>query len=501
VSTRRRILAAIAVLAAVALVLILVLNRPGHQHAASTGPPLPTERVTIVQDDAQFFYGSDAQVAADARQLTDLGADWLRVTASWSVIAPAPDSARKPHFDATNPSAYPKGAWSRLDRVFAQAHKAGLKVMVDIAFWAPRWAVGRGLGEKGQERWDVDPAAYADFAEAVARRYPQAVAFAIWNEPNYRVFFLPQNELRDGKWVPASPHRYRAMLYAAAAPARGAAPHSLLLIGNTAAGGVDKPDSPEQGVSPMTFLREMACVDRNLKPLRIPECKNFQPLPGDGFAHHPYTQNTVPGTVDPDPDAVRVAGLGKLDALLGRLRKAGRTQRRLGLFVTEYGYETNPPDPTQPWTPADQANLLPDAELTAEHSAPDLRSWAQFLLRDLGPRPGPAATRWSDFQSGLEFADGTRKPAYASFRLALVLRPAPAGELRVEGRVRPRRARGAIKVEGRLLSGRWAPATGTRPVRTDRDGFFAVVLRPSAITALRVRAGSIVSRTLELAGD
>lgn len=43
--------------------------------------------------------------------MRDIGVDWVRITAGWSVIAPAPLATRRPDFDATDPNAYPTGAW------------------------------------------------------------------------------------------------------------------------------------------------------------------------------------------------------------------------------------------------------------------------------------------------------------------------------------------------------------------------------------------------------
>ena len=291
------------------------------------------------------------------------------------------------------------------------------------------------------------------------------------------------------------------MLYASAPRIRRAAPDALILIGNTAAAGSDDAQSASQGVSPMTFVREMACVDETLKPLDRPECRDFRPLPGDGFAHHPYTQQTLPGVDDPDPQHVRLGGMARLDALLGRLRAVHRTERRLPLFSTEYGYETNPPDPRQPWTPEDQANLIAEAEMQAHRDAYDLRGWAQFLLRDIGPRPGrprgggatssracaptraPRSPRWR--RSASRWSPGPRPRAPSDWRAACARTPR-AG--RSPSRPAP--------------PGRWVPAPTDRPVRTDADGFFAALLRsPAGATALRARAGAITSRPLVLAAD
>jgi hypothetical protein len=50
-----------------------------------------------------------------------------------------------------------------------------------------------------------------------------------------------------------------------------------------------------------------------------------------------------------------------------------------------------------------------------------VRSWPQFLLRDRPGGPsGPRLRDFGDWQTGLEDADGTPKPAYASFRTPVV---------------------------------------------------------------------------------
>ena len=49
------------------------------------------------------------------------------------------------------------------------ARGAGMAVLIDVGFWAPHWATNDAPGPRA--RTDIDPAAYADFAAAVARRY------------------------------------------------------------------------------------------------------------------------------------------------------------------------------------------------------------------------------------------------------------------------------------------------------------------------------------------
>ena len=152
-----------------------------------------------------------------ARTIAALGVDRVRLTAGWSAIAPSPRDRAKPGFDATNPAAYPRGAWDRLDTAVDAARAAGLKVMLDIGFWAPRWAVRKPSPNPDRQRYAPNPAMFADFATAVVRRYGAVVRlYTPWNEPNHPSFLAPQ--WRRGR--PLSPHVYRAMYTAAYAAMR-----------------------------------------------------------------------------------------------------------------------------------------------------------------------------------------------------------------------------------------------------------------------------------------
>lgn len=501
-SSRRAILLAGAAALAGGLI-VLALTVGGG------GPRRPPAWPTILQDDAQVLYPPTPRVRRTLRTLRALGVTWLRVSANWSFIAPA----TRPRFDAADPGAYPPGSWARLDRAVREAHSAGLRALIDIAFWAPRWATTGPSRPLDRQRNGIRAGDFAAFATAVARRYsgryhhlPAAVGFTIWNEPNFRVFLLPQWRRAGAGWEVASADEYRALVYAAVPAVRRQAPHALVLIGATAARGTDDPRTSNDEVPPLKFLRALACVDDQLQPIHTGACAAFHPLPGDGWAHHPYSPRVPPGQSDPGPDTASIADLGRLTGLLARLHAGGRVAKALPVYITEYGYETNPPDPRQPTTLADQARWLPEAEAIA-HRTPGVRGFAQFLLRDLSD---PA-----DFQSGLEFANGAPKPALQSFADGLAVRragegkaPAAAGEgtaaRRAGGGEAARRAGGdreavALDVFVHLRAGR-----GRREVRvvagsavvgrakTDANGFATVRLNanPANTFRLEVKKGN-----------
>ena len=527
---------------------------------ALVGPAAAREAPeTIVQDDAELLFRSDERVAQNMRQLRSLGVDRVRLNAGWSSIAPDPDTVQRPELVLSDPDAYPRANWRRLDRAVRAAEDAGLQVMIDIAFWAPRWATtGNPQGTMGRERWNVDPAAFAEFTAAVVKRYsgsfvpepdvassapsdspdrqllegplgslvggggvlpppppptrelgplPKVSWWTIWNEPNHPGFLQPQyTRAADGRLEPNTPHTYRRMVEAAYPVIKQLQPDSLVLVGGLASFGVKNPTEPTHGIPPLKFVRELACVDEQLRPLTAPRCDGYRTLQGDGFAHHPYSLLNRPDFRDPGhPDSARIGALDRLSSLLSTLVGMGRVSPRIAnLYLTEFGYETNPPDPQKPFGLAQQARFINWAEYLAWKN-PQVRTWPQFLLRDLGVVNADKAARGArphaDYQSGLLFENGTPKPAATSFKLALFVDC-------VTPSVRParrKRARSAKLIGGTGRSGRpkrrlliWGhvrPGTAAQQVvlEESRSGSPAWQETPTAGTA-RSRKPAVYSR-------
>jgi len=498
---------------------------------------------TIVQDDAQLLHQSDADVGASLDRLRGLGVDTVRVTAGWSILTRDADGEAAPaNFDQSDPAAYEQGRFTALDRLVRRAHERGLRVLIDLAFWAPHWATDDPPGPRA--RTAVDAAAYGRFATAIAKRYsgsftpavaiepvppsqdgnlleqifgtdeppppaatapsegalPRVGLFSLWNEPNHPAFLQPQSSTGEQ----GSPAVYRRMVRAAHDAIRGVQADATVLIG-----GLASKATGGRGISPLRFIRDLACVDAKLRPLRTKECQDYKPLPGEGFTAHPYSLSTPPDArpSKSQPDDLPLGALPKLVDLLRRLAARGRIAKGLqGVWITEYGYETNPPATTTRYGLDDQARFLPWAEYLAWRE-PRVRAYAQFLLRDLPPAENVQnesdRRSFGQWESGLLFADGTPKPAVDAFAAGLFVRPLAgrSKRLAIWGRVRPGSGARAVELQVRAPGGAWkALRTTTRAGRARAASFRTGGIFERVVPAAGIRRGSTFRVRYTVAG-
>jgi hypothetical protein len=488
---------------------------------AAERPRQPHPVETIVQDDAVMLH-RPREVRTWVERMRTLGVDSVRITAGWSALAPRPGQRQRPAFHATDSRDYPKAGFEQLDRAIRESVRGGLKPMLDLAFFAPRWGVQRGSPRDGRHRWRPRVREYRQFVEAVARRYdgtfrdpedasrklPSVRVWTTWNEPNHPTFLLPQWKRVKGKWEPEAPHVYRAMHDAAYDVLKRVDASNQVLVGGLAGRG-DAGKGVTKGLTPLRFVRELACVDARGRPLKRRECRKFRPVRADGFAIHPYTFTGPPTTSNGDPDNVVLADVGRLTSLLDQLAVQRRLAKPLPVWITEYGYETNPPDPRGGASLDQQAQWLSQSAFLSWRNK-RVHSFAQFLLRDIGPDLNRAATdprRWEDYQTGLYDYDGNPKPAARAFALPFwierALGPGDTPGAFVFGQVR----RGGVPAEvvlQRLGSTRWEPVPSLpagvggyrescRSFTADTAGFYARFVpwaRPGLYRALARPSGS-----------
>lgn len=418
-------------------------------------------------DDPQVVHGTDEQVERAFRTFAQLGVDRVRVSVFWHLLAPSPDARERPAFDAADPASYAPEAWDRYDRIVRAARDHGLALLFTVTGPAPLWATAPAPRAAFERTWMPSAAELQSFVTALGTRYsgsyrddvpapapqddggflglegpppspageaiPRVDAWSVWNEPNHPGWLTPQWRRASGRPFAASPGAYRALVDAtwAGLSASGHA-GDLFLLGETAPKGW-RGRKAISAMRPLEFVRELYCLDRRFRPYRGGAAA-VRGCPADGtgfasahpalfqaggFAHHAYGFSASPARARAaHRDEAQLADLGRLTSTLDRAFARWGQGARLGIWITEYGYETNPPDRFGGVSWARQAAYLDQAAYVAYRN-PRVASIAQFLLYDdlpwaRFPRRDPR--HWSTLQSGLLTADGTAKPSFAGFR-------------------------------------------------------------------------------------
>jgi hypothetical protein len=442
---------------------------------AAVGAPAAdagSRQVTVMQDDALLLRHDSATRARTLDEMDRLGADVVKVQVYWNEIAP--QGRRKPEdFDATDPAGY---AWGAYDEIVQGILDRGMRPFLALGNRAPDWATAR----RGRYRGTYRPSAreFGLFARAAGERYsgaygglPRVDLWSIWNEPNLFSWLAPQRA-RDG--TPLSPAIYRE-LYLAGHKGLRSTGHAgdTILLGELMPLGAGSP----RKVPPLEFLREVACLDRDFRPFRgraarVRGCGGAGRIPTSGIAHHPYTPGGgvhAPGKRDEAP----IAQLGRLTGTLDAIARRGRLPRRLPVWITEFGFQTNPPDPFQ-FAIRRVPGLMDESEWIAFRNR-RVRSYSQYSIRDDPPREGGSSfLAYSSFQMGLRFRNGRKKPGvYEAFPMPAFVRLLGGNRVEVFGGLRPGGATRA-SIAARVRGGSYR-SVGSAPLNS--AGYFRKVFR------------------------
>lgn len=452
--------------------------------ALPAGAGASSRQLTVMQDDGLVFRSGPAVRAATLDEFRALGADVVKVQVYWNEIAPG--GTRKPAgFDAADPAGYD---WSNYDDIVQGIVARGMRPYLAIGNRAPRWASRSGGRHAGTYR--PSSREFALFAQAVGRRYAGVRIWSIWNEPNLSSWLYPQ---RSRRGVPLSPSIYRN-LYLAGHRGLRASGHGRdqILIGELAPRGRGKSKVP-----PLTFLKEMACLDRRYRPYRGRAARargcpsRLGRIPTTGVAYHPYTPNAGGPRARIRSDEASIATLSRVARVADRIARRGRLSRRARVWVTEFGYQTNPPDIFQ--NPIRKVPGYMDESEWLAYRNGRVSSYSQYTLRDDALNPGSFFRRYSGFQMGLRFSSGRAKPGvYSAFRMPAFVRLLRGNRVEVFAGLRT--APGATAtVSSRRRGGRY---TVLRRVRLNSAGYFRFVRRVSGASrrTYKVTIGSF-SRT------
>ena len=394
---------------------------------ASGGASASTHVQYGVQDDAWLLYGPEAP-AQRIQILQRLGVDLVRLTLRWDMVAPTePTDPRDP--------ADPAYQWALYDSILERLHAAHISVLISL-WGTPDWANdGRGANYVPS-----DPTAIGSFAYAAAVKYPWITRWTVWNEPNVRLFLIPN-----------SPARYVTRLLNPAYRAlKSANPRNLV------AGGVTSPRKTPSGVSPIAWIRGMRAAHALL----------------DAYAQNPYPVR--PGETPSSGGCWRCTEvtMATLPKLITEVKRNFGARTRI--WLTEYGYNSKPPSRWLGVSNALQARYVGEAALRA-YLAPRVDLLIHFLVRD-----EPNARRWT---SGFYTSRGRVKPSFNAYALPFAQVSRRAARTTVWGQVRPRT--GAQPYRLQQWRGRhWRSVGGTR--LTTRAGFLRRVVTADRGARLRL---------------
>ena len=264
------------------------------------------------------------------------GASVVRIPVEWRYIVSADPPAG---FDASDPAS-PAYDFTTVDAAVRDTVAAGLTPLL-VVVRAPAFAEAPNRWPYAYPgSWAPNPAAFGEFATAVARRYdgsfpdplapgsalPRVRLLEAWNEPNLARYLEPQWVVVGGRWRAFSPLLYRQLLNAFYAAVKSVEPTDTVIAAGLA------PNGEPAGVGRMTpvrFLRGMLCLEGGRRrevserPARGPDGAGTPPV------RPPHFDVLVPPALlrIPRPPRALLAGRGDRGHRQGhRPARAGRAR-------------------------------------------------------------------------------------------------------------------------------------------------------------------------------
>jgi hypothetical protein len=408
----------VALVAALAAVFVALLA--GQPAAASSYAQFG------VQDDAWLMYGPGT-IEDRLDMLDTLGVQVVRLSLRWDQVAPKRPANERDPLD-------PAYVWGAYGATLDALHAHGIPVVLTL--WAsPRWANG------GHSPNVLPRAGFGNFAYAVAKRFPWIRKWTIWNEPNTRMFASP-----------VSPELYTRRLLNPA--------YVLLHRSNRAnrvAGGVTSPRRTPSGISPLDFMQGMRRYHARL----------------DAYAQNPYPASPRETPMSTPCSWCTTLTMARLPEIRARVTALFGPKP---LWLTEYGYQTNPPDRVLGVSPALQARYVGEAALRVWQQ-PGVTLLIHFMVRD-----EPSLGGW---QSGFFTTHGVAKPSERAYALPFAERSRRGSSVVLWGQVRPGSGHRRYRLE-RWTGRGWASVGGTRT--TDARGALTRVVHGSRGNKFRIRA-------------
>ena len=351
--------------------------------------------------DDAWLLGGPGTFEERLERVERLGVDVVRVNLRWNEIAARRPEKPTSHLD-------PAYRWNAPDVLLNGLRAHGIAPVVSLV-GTPRWANGGRAAN-----WA--PRSASSFANFAAAKYWQL--------------------------KPTRPSTYvRVLLNPAYAAIKLVDPRDAV------AGGVTAPRGGRGSVAPVAWIRGMRAARARL----------------DAYAHNPYPtargETPFGGGCTPCGDLT----MASLDRLVAEVKRAFGSRKRI--WLTEYGYQTNPPDRLLGVSQSAQARYLAEAALRT-YRTPGVDMLIHFLVRDES-----AVARW---QSGLFTFGNAPKLSASAFPLPLAQVSRRGAVATLWGQVRPGDGRQAYRLRW-SRGGGWRWLGGMR--RTSARGYFTLSVR------------------------
>jgi hypothetical protein len=301
-----------------------------------------------------------------------LGVSIFELDVPWAEVAPT--RPRRPADPADPAYEWP----AEVQQAITQARRFHMRVLLQV-IGAPPWANGHEPSNYAPR----NPADFAAFATAAARRYPSVHLWMVWGEPTRAPNFEPL--------VPAEPIGNLDR-------AQRSAPHLYARILDASYAALKKLSRRNLVIGGCTYTTGSIDTLQWIENLRLPD---GHPPRMDMYAHNPFSFQQPSFSVGPSPfSEVQFSDLPELAGWIDRYLHPG-----LPIFLSEF---------TIPTAQDQQFNFYVDPPVAAQWIAAALRLSRHYrriyALGYINVYDDPPLT-----YGGLLTASGVRKPGFEAF--------------------------------------------------------------------------------------
>ena len=388
-------------IATISAALAVAVAVGGCGGSSAPAPPKRGPRQSLLS-----IFWADTQLNAIQSKRCGFSRAWAsrwcarRSTGPTSVSSYSYATTKPAQLNPTDPSSYLASGWASYDAIDRAAAATGLQLFVTLTGPIPLWASGPGgPPKKVPETWKPSAPDFGDFVRAVGKRYsghytppgassplPRIHFWSIWNEPNYGTNLQPQV---DATGQPVSPRLYRSLVDPAG--------HGLQATGtrrpptrSSSARPRRTESSPTSPAPPTRWSRSPSSEPstastptssrcrisrvqgRLSRVLEQFPCRQPGVFDASGWATHPYTGGKTPMVLTTGiPGSADYADFAALPQLANTLDRTAEAYGsiKLPIYSTEFGYQTNPPNPGPTTTsPDNAARYMKQAEYFSWHN-------------------------------------------------------------------------------------------------------------------------------------